>query len=120
MELRWCWVNCGSAEEAERIGRAIVEARLAACANVLPGLCSIYWWQGRIERAAEVALVLKTRAELVEPLVAAVKAAHSYTVPCVVALPIREGNPDYLAWLAAETDGGLGRGRRVDREINSR
>ncbi|BCX17018.1 MAG: divalent ion tolerance protein [Geminicoccaceae bacterium] len=103
MELVWCYVTCASTEEALRIGRAVVEARLAACANVLPGLTSIYHWQGRIETGQECALVLKTRAELVEALVAEVRALHSYTVPCVVALPITAGNPDYLSWLANET-----------------
>ncbi|MCX8102610.1 MAG: divalent-cation tolerance protein CutA [Geminicoccaceae bacterium] len=104
MELRWCWVTCATREEAERIGRAVVEARLAACANILPGIASIYHWQGGIESSEEVGLVLKTRADLVDALVAAVRALHSYTVPCVVALPIGEGNPDYLAWLVAETE----------------
>ena len=103
MELRWCYVTCASVEEALRIGRELVEARLAACANVLPGLTSVYHWQGRIESGSEVGLILKTRAELVEPLIARVRALHSYTVPCIVALPIAAGNPDYLAWLAAET-----------------
>lgn len=103
MELRWCYVTCASAEEALRIGREVVEARLAACANILPGLTSIYRWQGRIESGGEAALILKTRAELVEALVARVKALHSYTVPCIVALPITAGNPDYLGWLASET-----------------
>jgi periplasmic divalent cation tolerance protein len=103
MELIWCYVTCASTEEALRIGRAVVEERFAACANVLPGLTSIYHWQGRIETGNECALVLKTRAELVDALTAKVRALHSYTVPCVVALPIRAGNPDYLAWLAAET-----------------
>lgn len=103
MELVWCYVTCASTEEAFRIGRAVVEARLAACANVLPGLTSIYHWQGRIETGQECGLVLKTRAELVERLAAEVRALHSYTVPCVVALPVVGGNPDYLSWLAAET-----------------
>lgn len=103
MELRWCYVTCASVDEAVRIGRELVEARLAACANVLPGLTSIYHWQGRVETGSEAALILKTRAELVEPLIDRVKALHSYSVPCVVALPILEGNPEYMAWLASET-----------------
>lgn len=103
MEVRWCYVTCASSEEASRIGRAVVEERLAACANILPGLVSIYRWQGRIETGQEVALVLKTRAERVEALTARIRALHSYSVPCVVALPILAGNPDYLAWLAEET-----------------
>lgn len=103
MELRWCYVTCASVDEALRIGREVVEARLAACANVLPGLTSVYHWQGRVETGSEAALILKTRAELVAALIDRVKVLHSYTVPCVVALPILEGNPDYLAWLASET-----------------
>jgi len=103
MELVWCYVTCASSEEALAIGRAVVEARLAACANLLPGLTSIYHWQGRIETGSETALVLKTRADLVDALTAKVGALHSYSVPCVVALPIRGGNADYLAWLASET-----------------
>lgn len=103
MEFRLCYVTCASREEAERIGRALVEARLAACANFFGPATAIYRWQGQIETAQETILILKTRADLVEPLIAAVKERHSYTVPCVIALPIQEGNPDYLAWLAAET-----------------
>ncbi len=103
MELVWCYVTCASEGEALRIGRTVVEERLAACANLVPGVTSIYRWQGRIETTTEVALVLKTRASLVDALTARIKALHSYTVPCVVALPVRAGNPDYLAWLVAET-----------------
>ncbi|MCL6606996.1 MAG: divalent-cation tolerance protein CutA [Geminicoccaceae bacterium] len=103
MELVWCYVTCASSEEALAIGRAVVEARLAACANVLPGLTSVYYWQGRIETGSETALVLKTRADLLDALTAKVRTLHSYSVPCVVALPIRGGNADYLAWLASET-----------------
>lgn len=103
MELVWCYVTCASVEEAEHIGRTVVEERLAACANILPGATSIYRWQGRIETASETVLVLKTRGGLVDALAERVKALHSYTVPCVVALPITAGNPDYRAWLLAET-----------------
>lgn len=103
MQLCWCYLTCASEGEALRIGRAVVEARLAACANLVPGLVSIYHWQGRIETGRECGLVLKTRADLVEALVDRVRSMHSYSVPCVVALPILAGNPDYLAWLAAET-----------------
>jgi periplasmic divalent cation tolerance protein len=102
------YVTCGSKDEAERIGRAVVEARLAACANVWPPIASIYWWQGKMETAGEHALILKTRQELVQDVVAEVGRRHSYECPCVVALPILDGNPDYLAWIAAETRKGDG------------
>ncbi len=98
-----CHVNAGSRAEALRIGRAVVEERLAASANVLGGLSSCYWWQGRLEEAAEALLILKTRAELVPTLIARVRQLHSYQCPAVIALPIAAGNPDYLRWIAAET-----------------
>lgn len=101
-----CYVTAGSRDEALRIGRALVEERLAACANVHAGVGSIYWWQGRLEEAEEAVVVLKTRAELVPALTARVRQLHSYDCPCVVALPIEAGNPDYLDWIAAETTAG--------------
>jgi len=98
------YVTAGSRDEAMRIGRAAVEARLAACANVLPSATtSIYWWQGKLEEASEVSLLLKTKAKLVGALVAKVTDLHSYDCPCVVAVPIAGGNPKFLAWIDAET-----------------
>jgi periplasmic divalent cation tolerance protein len=99
------YVTAGSVEEAERIGRALVAERLAACANILPGMRSIYWWDGKMEEASEAVLVLKTWRTNLDSLTARVKALHSYAVPCVVALPIEAGNPDYLAWIAKESGG---------------
>jgi periplasmic divalent cation tolerance protein len=98
-----CYVTAGSREEALAIGRALVEERLAASANVLDGTASIYWWQGKLEQAQEAVLIAKTRAELFPALSARVKQLHGYDCPCVVALPIADGNPDYLAWIVAET-----------------
>ncbi|MBI4082617.1 MAG: divalent-cation tolerance protein CutA [Candidatus Lambdaproteobacteria bacterium] len=103
MELRFVYITTASREEALAIGRALVAARLAACTNVLHPMQSCYWWQGKLEEGAETVLIAKTRAGLVDNLVAKVKALHSHTVPCIVALPILAGNPDYLAWLDAET-----------------
>ncbi|MBM3487456.1 MAG: divalent-cation tolerance protein CutA [Alphaproteobacteria bacterium] len=97
------YMTASSAAEARRIGAALVEARLAACVNMIEGMTSLYRWEGRIEEGREVVVVAKTRRALVPALTAAVKAAHSYTVPCVVALPIEAGNPDFLDWIAAET-----------------
>ena len=102
-DLRLVYITAGSVEEATAIGRALVEERLAACANILPGLRSIYRWQGAIETADEVVLIAKTRAALVTGLVARVRELHSYDVPCAISLPILDGNPDYLQWLAEET-----------------
>jgi len=90
--------------EAERIGKAVLERRLAACVNILPGMISHYWWQGAIERGAEVVMIIKTRASLAEAVRAAVKELHSYTTPAILVLPIEGGEPGYLAWLMQETE----------------
>lgn len=103
MAARLVYVTAPSLAEAERLGRLAVEARLAACANILPGMRSLYWWKGALESAEETVLVLKTREELVPALTEALTKAHSYEVPCVVALPILAGNKDFLAWIDAET-----------------
>jgi periplasmic divalent cation tolerance protein len=92
-----------SVVEAERAGRAIVERRLAACVNILPGMVSHYWWQGALERGEEAVMIFKTRASLAEKVRAAVKAGHSYTTPSILVLPIEGGDPDYLRWIFAET-----------------
>ena len=89
--------------EAERAGRAIVERRLAACVNILPGMISHYWWEGKIERAEEVVMLVKTRAALAEAVRDAVKERHSYTTPAIMTLPVDSVDPDYHAWITKET-----------------
>ena len=96
-------VTAGSSEEAARIGQTLVAERLAACANVVGPIRSIYRWQGAIEDAAEHLLLLKARARDVETLDERVRALHSYEVPEVLALPISAGSAAYLAWLAEAT-----------------
>jgi periplasmic divalent cation tolerance protein len=83
--------------------RAAVEERLAACANILPSMRSIYRWRGAVETADEVVLILKTRADRLLRLTERVKAMHSYEVPCIAAFAVAPGNPDYFAWIAAES-----------------
>ena len=90
--------------EAERTAKAVLEKRLAACVNILPGMISHYWWQGAIEAAEEVVMIIKTRASLAEAVRAEVKALHSYTTPAILVLPIEGGDPAYLGWLMAETE----------------
>lgn len=92
-------------DRAPALARALVERRLAACVNVVPAIKSFYFWDGALQEDEESTLLIKTRTALVPELTAAVRALHPYTVPEVVALPIdgRQGNPDYLAWVRAET-----------------
>lgn len=103
MAFRTLYITAPTIEEARRLADLLVTERLAACANIVPGVESIYHWQGKIVRDGEVLVFAKTTADRVDAAIARVKAIHSYAVPCVVALPILAGNPDYLAWLEAET-----------------
>jgi periplasmic divalent cation tolerance protein len=91
--------------DADRIARTIVELELAACVNVVPVVKSFYRWEGRLVEDAEATLLIKTRRALVPRLTEEVKAIHPYSVPEVIALPLDGalGNPDYLAWVRAET-----------------
>lgn len=103
MSVVLIYVTASSRDEAVAIGRAVVGERLAACANVLPQITSVFRWEGAVQEEAETALLLKTRADLVERVTERVRALHSYTCPCVVALPVTGGNPAFLDWIAEET-----------------
>jgi periplasmic divalent cation tolerance protein len=96
-------VTAPSEREAGRIGRALVGAGLAACANVVPGIRSIFRWEGKVSEEREVLLIVKSRAALFPRLAAEVKRCHSYQVPEVIALPISSGTADYLAWIRKST-----------------
>lgn len=89
----------GSAEEADRLARALVERRLAACVNVVPGVVSHYRWQGELQRDEERLLVIKTRAERIEALHDALRELHPYELPELVAFEITAGSEAYLRWL---------------------
>jgi periplasmic divalent cation tolerance protein len=96
-------VTCGSIAEARKIGRSVVEKKLAACANIVSGVESIYRWKGKVERAREVLVVMKTTSNRVSQLEREVKRAHSYDVPEFLALPVVAGSREYLRWLAGST-----------------
>jgi len=89
--------------EAEAAGRQIVEKRLAACVNILPGMISHYWWEGKIERAEEAVMLIKTRAALAEKVGAAVKELHAYTTPAIMVLPVESLDAAYHQWIVAES-----------------
>jgi periplasmic divalent cation tolerance protein len=92
-----------TAVEAEAAGRTLVERRLAACVNILPGMTSIYRWQGALERGEEVVMIIKTRASLADKVSQAVKGLHSYETPAILVMPLDHVETSYLGWLLAET-----------------
>jgi periplasmic divalent cation tolerance protein len=97
------FVTCKDRAQARRIATALVRERLAACVNVVPGVTSIYAWEGRLEQGREVLLLIKSRAALSRKLAARVRALHSYSVPEVVTVRIASGNPAYLRWVREST-----------------
>jgi periplasmic divalent cation tolerance protein len=94
--------TCSSPEEAKKLARHLVEARLAACVNVVSGVDSFYWWQGQVAEEAEILLLIKTSRELFGRLRAEWESLHSYEIPELVAVPIVEGAANYLDWMERE------------------
>ena len=105
MSYSLVYVTAGDAEEAKRIGRALVNAQLAACVNVFTGMIPIFWWDGEVQEDSEAVLIAKTRSALIDRVTAFVKEQHSYDCPAVVALPVQGGNAAFLDWLDSETGG---------------
>ena len=97
------YVTARDQDEAKRIGEAIVREKLAACANIIPVIHSIYWWKGSIEEEKECLLLLKTKKTLVPKLIKRVKELHSYDVPCVDIIPVTDGNKEYFKWVEEVT-----------------
>lgn len=95
--------HCPDEESANAIALAVIEAKLAACVNILPRVQSIYRWQGKIESATEIPLFFKSTAALYPALEKVISALHPHEVPEIIALPVAQGLPAYLNWVAAET-----------------
>lgn len=95
------FITAGTDEEARKVAEALLNRRKAACVNIVPGVSSLFWWQGKLDSAQEILLIVKTRASLVNEIVSLVREVHSYDVPEVIALPIVGGNQDYLEWIAS-------------------
>ncbi|MGQ3045571.1 MAG: divalent-cation tolerance protein CutA [Niveispirillum sp.] len=104
-EIRLVYVTTPDPDIARAIARDVVAGGLAACANILPGMESLYRWQGKLAQAAETVLILKCCTAGFAALAARVKALHPYDVPCIIALPVSDGTPDYLNWLVRESAG---------------
>jgi len=103
MSATFIYVTVPTEEAARMIARAVVEDRLAACANILPGMQSLYHWKGEVQEAREAVLIFKTRSSLFQALEARVRELHPYNTPCIVALPVEQGHAAYLEWILAET-----------------
>lgn len=93
------FVTAKDKDEAEKIAAHLVEEKLVACVNIVPNVSSVFWWEKKIDQAQEVLLIAKSKKILFKKIVAAVKSTHSYDVPEVIALPIIDGNSDYLKWI---------------------
>jgi periplasmic divalent cation tolerance protein len=94
--------TCGSQEEARKLARTLLEARLAACVNVIMQIQSFYWWHDKIEESGEWLLVIKTTRDVFDQVRVVLESAHSYELPEILALPVIAGSPNYLAWLDKE------------------
>ena len=103
MSVCMVYITAESMEDAEIIGRNLVSRRLAACVNIISNMKSIYQWEGKIETGNEVVIIAKTKKVLVNELTEHVKNLHSYDTPCVVSLPIEDGNSDFIQWIRDET-----------------
>lgn len=105
MEFVIVYITCPDKETAIHLAKGAVEARLAACANILPGMISVYEWERALQTDSETILLLKTRQTLTEELTDWVGSRHPYSVPCIIQLPITDGNEPYMMWLAEQTKG---------------
>ena len=99
MLMIFVYITCKNKEEAIFIGRSLVEAKLAGCVNIFEQMTSIYEWDGKIEIGEEVVLIAKTKEIFFEQITSHVKSIHSYVIPCILSIPIQNGNEEYLKWL---------------------
>lgn len=102
-ETRLLYVTAANSEEALHIANSLVAERLAACANILGPITSVYHWDGQLQHGQEVLMFLKTRLALVDAAVSRIKALHSYECPAIVVLPILGGHGEFLDWIRVET-----------------
>ena len=103
MKTAFVYVTAGSMDEAKKIGRALISKRLAACVNIIDHMHSMYWWEDDIQDDREVILIAKTKDSVVPELIDRIKSIHSYDCPCIVSLPILDGNKAFLEWIEQQT-----------------
>ena len=99
------FVTTDGSRTSRKVTDAVLKSRLAACVNRVPGIVSQYWWKGKLEKAGEELLIMKTIKTLVPALIKAVKGTHPYTVPEIIAVDIKKGNDDYIKWITKEARG---------------
>ncbi len=104
MKLSIVYVTAKDEFEARRIGRTLLDEKLAACVNIYKGVDSMYMWEGLVKEHSEVVVLGKTRDSLISPVVEKIKEMHSYESPCIVSVPITGGSTDYLNWIAETTE----------------
>ncbi|MFA4989747.1 MAG: divalent-cation tolerance protein CutA [Candidatus Omnitrophota bacterium] len=92
-------ITAANKKEAEIIAKKLIQDKLAACVSIVSGIKSLFWWQGKVDRAKETLLIVKSRKEKFTKIVKSVKARHSYTVPEIIAIPIASGFKPYLQWI---------------------
>jgi periplasmic divalent cation tolerance protein len=96
------FMTTGSEEEAHSIADLLLSQRKAACVNIVPSVASLFWWQDKLDSAQESLLIVKTKASVLNEIVSLVKELHSYDIPEIIALPVIDGNQDYLEWIGKE------------------
>jgi len=99
VKINFVYITAGSTDEARTIGKSLVNANLAACVNIIGNMNSLYMWGGEIQDDQEVVLIAKTREDRVQELIEKVKSLHSYDCPCIVSLPVSNGNQAFLDWI---------------------
>lgn len=98
-QIVFSYIVCKNKTEAKKIGKFLLQHKLAACVNIFDKMNSMYWWNGKIEVANETVLIAKTTKQLFSKLIQKVKAIHSYEVPCILQIPVSDGNKEYVDWL---------------------
>jgi periplasmic divalent cation tolerance protein len=99
MKIIFAYITTKNKSEAKKIGKILLQERLAACINIFDKMSSMYWWEGKIEEANETVLIAKTTKKLFPKLLNKVKSIHSYSVPCILQLEVKDGNKEYVKWL---------------------